>query len=296
MADVKENRKTYGLLGRNISYSLSPVMHNAAFRHFGIPAEYKLFDIEERGLDEFFHDTVLGGKVCGINVTVPYKVKIKEMIEKLPGCSVKGSAKVLGAVNTVKAEGEGLVGYNTDGRGFYEALLDDTGFDPRGKKVFVLGAGGAARAICLFMASLSGKAPWEISAYDIDKKKLSSLKTAFDENFPFGKFVPAGPNDLTDKIAGCDLFVNATPIGAKEGDRMPVSLADLRDGTVVYDLVYCRETELVRFARAKGFVAANGLGMLVNQGAVAFNIWTEKPLEETKKIMRQALKEEGINI
>ena len=119
MTNGKGGRATYGLLGRNISYSLSPVMHNAAFKHFGIPAVYKLFDIEESELDSFFRDLVSGAGISGINVTVPYKIWFHDELKARKEHDVDGSAESLGVVNTVKVEGPHLTGYNTDGRGFY---------------------------------------------------------------------------------------------------------------------------------------------------------------------------------
>jgi len=285
--------KIYGLLGRNISYSLSPVMHNAAFRHFDIPADYELFDIEEERIGDFFEELSLGHKIYGINVTVPYKVIIKEMLESTDLCNLDESAKLLGAVNTVKIDKNELVGFNTDGEGFYESLLDETGFDPKGKNVFVLGAGGASRAICTYLGSLGEKAPKEIKVFDVDREKLASIKTLFDEHLLSGKLAVIEEEELPASIKASELVINATPLGTKERDPLPVSPDHLQKSTVVYDLVYARETELVKTAREKGLTAVNGLGMLINQGAVAFNIWTGCPLEEIKKVMRDTVKAES---
>ena len=283
---------TYGLLGKNISYSLSPRMHNAAFKHFGIDAEYKLFDKKEEELDSFFQNEVLGGQISGFNVTVPYKIKIKELLEEHQGCLIDKDAKLLGAVNTVRVEEDSLKGFNTDGRGFYESLLEDTGLNPKDKEVLIIGAGGAGRAICFYLASLGEDAPRKINCFDVDTKKLKSLGAAFENQFGSGIFASSDEGELTVKIAESDLVVNATPLGTKEGDTMPFSSDLISESIVLYDLVYSRETELVKKTREKGLVASNGLGMLINQAALAFNIWTGKPVDEVKRVMTEAVRSE----
>lgn len=281
----------YGLLGKGISYSLSPVMHNAAFSHYGIDAEYKIFDIEENMVEQFFNETLLGGKVEGLNVTVPYKIKIKEFLEENNSCRLDDIASVLGTVNTVRIDENGLTGCNTDGEGFYNSLLEETGYkDLSGKNIFVLGAGGASRAICFYLA-LSVPSVKDISVYDINTESLNSLRSGFEKSFDGKKLFAVEESELEDRIRESDILINATPLGTKPGGPLPVSADLLKNDMVVYDLVYCRETELVISAREKGARAFNGLGMLINQGAKAFNLWTQKPVEKTRAIMKNALAE-----
>ena len=289
--------KLYGLLGRNISYSLSPAMHNAAFKHFGIPAEYRLFDVAPEGVELFFRDLILGGKLAGLNVTVPYKVVVKDLLEKteVRKVSFDQFPNIAGAVNTLKIEGAGIEAFNTDGEGFYMSLTEDAGFDPKGKDVFIIGAGGAGRVIALYLASLGEDAPRKIKVSDIDEGQLASLRDTVGRFR--GSGVLSSPIELTkgaDGIEKCDLVVNATPAGTKEGDAMalaPAKVDLLRKKSVVYDLVYARETELVKAVRAKGARAVTGEGMLAGQGALAFEKWTGKPLAEIKPVMRKALAE-----
>jgi shikimate dehydrogenase len=292
MTNDTDTRKTYGLLGKDISYSLSPAMHNAAFRHFGIPAEYKLFDIEEKDLESFFQKRVLGGEISGFNVTVPYKVRVYDMIEAESEGYIEGAANFVGAVNTVKVEDSKPMGYNTDGLGFERALAD-TGIDPEGKKVFVLGAGGAGRTICVYLAYLSRKRPEKIYTYDLDPSRTDSLLQFIRDNrerFPVS--VEAG--DINKDLAECDFIINATPIGTKENDTSPVPVEYLKTGMSVYDLVYARETALVAGAKQKGLKASNGLGMLISQGALAFRIWTDNifKLGDIEKVMEKAARAE----
>ena len=297
MTNTNTAMKRYGLLGRNISYSLSPAMHNAAFKHFGIQAEYEIFDVEADNLEAFFTEYILGGKLSGLNVTVPYKVTIKEMTEKsqVRSVSIASFPQLAGAVNTLKMEGSSISAFNTDGEGFYTSLREDLGFDPAGKDVFVLGAGGAGRVVALFLASLGEDAPKNINVYDVDAEQLAALRSTV------GRYRGSGVIDShvevvkdLSGIAKFDLIVNTTPLGTKEGDKMPIpaaSVEQLKKKTVVYDLVYARETELVKSVREKGLRASNGEGMLAGQGALSFEKWTGKPLGEIKPVIRKALME-----
>jgi shikimate dehydrogenase len=287
MANGPKSKKKYGLLGREISYSLSPVMHNAAFRHFDIPAEYELFDIEENDLDSFLQ-RVMVGEISGFNVTVPYKVAIYDAFKARKNCAFDDTAERLGAVNTVKPENTGLKGYNTDGSGFYESLKEDAGFDPKGKNVFIFGTGGAGRAICVYLAFLGEDGPENIYLYDVAELRLLELESECNAKTGRNNCRHVERGDIAEIMAGCDLVVNATPLGTKEHDPMPFSGDYLYDGLTVYDLVYCRQTELITQAREKGLTAVNGEGMLISQAAYAFNLWTSRDLKETKRVMKEA--------
>ena len=290
------SKRTYGLLGKNINYSLSPCMHNAAFKRFNIPAEYKLFDVEEKGLDSFFQERVRGGELKGFNVTVPYKMTICDMLKLRENCFLDEMAGKLGTVNTVKIEENGLRGFNTDGKGFCEALSEeiDPGFKAlTGKKVLVLGAGGASRAICFSLAS-SGAALREISVFDIDKAKLSSMVEFFEGCFGADVLTGITEEDIPRTLTESGLLINATPLGTREGDPSPVRPDLLHENIMVYDLVYARETELLQAAKKRGLKAAGGLGMLVNQAALAFDIWSVENfyLGDIKEVMKKAAREE----
>ena len=285
-----KKKKTYGLLGRNITYSLSPIMHNAAFTYFGVNAEYLVFDRTEDELGAFF-SKLTSGDIAGLNVTVPYKVIISDMLKKEENCTFDDIAENLGAVNTLKVEEGGIRAYNTDGKGFSEALREDTGFAPEGKKIFILGSGGASRAICFYLGSLSPRAK-KIFVFDVDEEKTSSLVKDFKDYFGEALLEKIEEKEIPQKIAESSLVVNATPIGTKEGPS-PVDNDLLHKDLAVYDLVYARETELVKEAKEKGLTASGGLGMLVNQAALAFEIWSEDNfyLGDIKKVMRSAFPE-----
>lgn len=271
-------------------------MHNAAFRHFGINAEYVLFDTDEAELDGFMTDMVLSGALAGLNITVPYKIKIKEKLEScFPELEIDSWSRMVNAVNTARfIEGKAEL-WNTDMPGFLDSLRLDLGYNTDisgGKRsCFIAGAGGAGRAIAFLMISLD--VPADVYVYDVDREKLASLERDIRSELgesAAGVLKSVYRRDaLTGQISNCDLLVNATPVGTREEDPMPVPEGCLREGLSVYDLVYARETELVKKARAMGAKAVNGIGMLVRQGAISFNKWTGMGIEETAGAMRKEI-------
>lgn len=275
---------TYGLIGHPVEHSLSPTMHNAAFRDLKIDAEYKLFDVLPEDLEAFLKGFP-GKGISGANVTIPHKVKAKEYIEK--NGSLDAVAKRFGAVNTIKVCGSKLEGFNTDGPGFYRSLQADLKFEPEGKTVFVLGAGGAARAVIMFL----GNGPKKIIVSDVEPEKLRELKSHYAKYYDEKRLILVEVAGVGESIKAADLFVQATPVGMKDGDPSPIDINLLRSGTRIYDLVYNRaKTKLVEEAARKKLNACTGLGMLLYQGAIAFELWTGK--KAPVDVMRKALKEE----
>jgi len=289
----KNSKKLYGLLGRNISYSLSPAMHNAAFKHFGIPAEYKIFDKKPEELKSFFENEVLTGKISGLNVTQPYKPDVKKMLDKC-GAGIEALAKIIGVINTITvADGE-LRGYNTDASGFLKSLNEDAGYRyrPHNGSVFVTGAGGGSHAVCFILAFTYNELK-NIYVYDEKKSQANILKKNFQNARKVFPDIPdvlriVKENEREKIIKTCDLIINTTPCGTNAGDPILISPEWLKPDMTIYDLVYARETELVKTAKEKGLNASGGLGMLVMQGALSFWLWTGKPIDEIKEIMKQA--------
>lgn len=278
-------RRTYGLVGHPVRHSLSPAMQHAAFRELGIDAEYLLYDIQPDGLDTFLGG-LAGAGIAGINVTIPHKVKAREYIERHG--SLDDTARRLGAVNTIAVTAQGLRGHNTDGPGFYRSLVEDLGFEPEKKNIFVLGAGGAAMAVILYL----GNAPRRICVADIDRAKTEALARQYGAHYDAGRLVIVPPDGLAAALAESELLVNATPVGMKETDPLPVAPEALHRGLAVYDLVYnVPQTALVKEAMRRRCRAVTGLGMLLRQGAIAFEIWTGKkaPLAVMRKALREAL-------
>ncbi len=279
-------KKIYGIIGHPIGHTLSPAMHNAAFAHLKINAEYRIFDVEPKGLVEFL-STLAAGGISGINVTIPHKIEAWRYIEK-NGSLDKEAAK-LGAVNTINVEGGRLKGYNTDGAGFYRSLVTDLKLEPEGKTVFVLGAGGAATAIVMYL----GVGPGRIFVMDEDVSKAGELADRYKKYFNSDKLRVCEKKTSAAVLNESDLFINATPIGMKDGDPSPVDVKALRPGLYVYDLVYNRsKTALVKEANAKKLHAVTGMGMLLCQGAIAFEIWTggKAPIQVMKKALLDNLR------
>ncbi len=283
-------KKIYGLLGHPVGHSLSPAMQNAAFKAAGIDAEYGVYDIPPEGLADFLSNIPEKG-IAGLNITIPHKIKTRDYIEQ--NGTLDSFARKLGAVNTVKPGPDGkLSGFNTDGPGFYRSLVEDLKFEPEGKTVFVLGSGGAATAVVMYL----GNGPKRIIISDVDKGKAAALKKHYDGYYDRSRISIVDPADMEKNLDESDLLVNATPIGMKDGDPSPVTKEMLHRGLRVYDLVYNRPaTELVRNATRLKLHAVTGLGMLLYQGAIAFEIWTGRPapIAVMKKALREALKVNG---
>ena len=279
---------TYGIIGHPVKHSLSPEMQNAAFNALGIDAEYSTFDVEPADLEKFLDGLLISDKIKGLNVTIPHKIKAKEYLERKG--KLDEGAKKLGAVNTIKVSADGLCGYNTDGAGFYRSLVEDLKFEPEGRTIFVLGAGGAASAVVMYL----GNAPQRIYVHDVDGKKIEDLKSRYGKYYDARRFIPVKDLALQDEaLEGSDLLVNATPIGMNGSDPSPVDSSFLHAGMHVYDLVYNRSTtELVKQAQRTKCHAVTGLGMLLYQGAIAFEIWTGKkaPVDVMRKALKEALK------
>lgn len=277
-------KKTYGVLGHPAGHSLSPAMQNAAFIAAGLDAEYGVYDVAPEGLQGFLSSLPPKG-ISGLNVTIPHKIKAKEYVESYG--TLDPFAKKLGAVNTIKVGEDGkLSGFNTDGPGFYRSLVEDLKFEPEGKTVFVLGSGGAAMAVVMYL----GSGPKKIFVCDIDNEKVSALKVRYDGYYNNGKISITAAADIARDLGSSDLLVNATPVGMKDGDPSPIAKDLLHRGLRVYDLVYNKPaTQLVKDANSLKLHAVTGLGMLLYQGAIAFEIWTGVPAPVA--VMRKALKE-----
>ncbi|WP_315077509.1 shikimate dehydrogenase [uncultured Clostridium sp.] len=274
-----------GLIATPIRHSSSPKMHNEAFAKLGLDYAYLAFEVGNEQLE----DTIKGFRamsVRGCNVSMPNKTVVHKYLDKL-----SPAAELCGAVNTVVNDDGVLTGHITDGIGYMRALKD-AGINPIGKKMTIVGAGGAATAIEI-QAALDGVA--EISIFNRkDEFFARAEKTVKDINEKTN--CKATLYDLTDldklkeEIAGSYLFTNATGMGMKplEGKTYIPDSSFLRADLIVSDVVYApRETELLKMAREVGCKTVNGLGMMLFQGAAAFEMWTgkEMPIEYMKDIL-----------
>ncbi|MBP7274778.1 MAG: shikimate dehydrogenase [Kiritimatiellae bacterium] len=258
--------RLFGLLGHPVAHSLSPAMHNAAFRALGMDAVYMAWDVAPGRVEAALRGLAALG--CGgANVTVPHKEEAFRAMDRLDE-----SARWAGSVNTVVFAPDGLVGHNTDAPGFLRAAREELDWAPAGSRMMVCGAGGAGRAIALFSAR--GGAG-EVILCDTDLARASRVAEELRAAAPAAavRVLPAA--EAAAAAATCDLIVQATPLGMKESDPSPLPTEAFRPGQAVFDLVYVRpETPFMAAARRAGGRAANGLGMLLGQGALAFELWT----------------------
>ncbi|HLB25517.1 MAG TPA: shikimate dehydrogenase [Nitrospirota bacterium] len=275
--NISGKTKVIAIFGDPIEHTLSPAMHNAAFEAMGLAYAYIPFHIKPEGLGNAVR-AIRSLGIVGANITVPHKERVMEFLDE-----VDPEAKRLGAVNTVVNKDGKLTGFNTDGRGFVRSLKEDAGFEPRMKRVFVCGSGGAARGICF---ALAGAGVRRIYLYDIDAPKRDRLVA--DINSAFGRDAARPSEPVPDFVRAADLVVNATPLGMRESDPLPLPEDSFRPGQVFYDIVYNpARTRAVAAAEAAGAKAANGLGMLLWQGVLAFEHWLGRT--PPADIMRQAL-------
>ena len=268
---INGHTKIYGILGRPVTHSLSPAMHNAAFRELGLNAVYVAFPVTDlaqavaglRGLD-----------LRGVSVTIPFKEEIIPLIDALDPQAAR-----IGAVNTVVNRDGRLVGYNTDWLGALQALQAKTKL--AGEHVLLLGAGGASRAIAFGILQEGGR----VTPTDVDVPKAAALARDLR--------VEAIPLDALDQCPAT-ILVNATPVGMEPKiDDIPIDPNRLGRYRLVMDIVYQPlETRLLREAQARGAATIDGLQMLIHQATAQFELWTglESPLEVLARAAYEALK------
>ncbi len=270
-------KKFISLIGFPVAHSISPYFQQAALDHFHLDIEYRVREIYPEKLAETIN-SLRQGEHVGANITVPYKEKVLPFLDE-----IDDMAKAVGAVNTIVKRGDCLAGYNTDIHGFLTALRREGNFDPAGKTLAVLGAGGAARAVSFALISQKAKFLKIINR---------SLKRA--EDMAASLRIYMGKTGLQSKISvlpwestaaeqtfkDTQLIVNCTTAGTIHTSQQgisPLSARVIPAGILVYDLVYNPPMPpFLRIARAAGANILGGLPMLVYQGAAAFTLWVEK--------------------
>ena len=268
-----------GLIGHPLEHSLSPKIHKAALSSCGLEGDYSLFPIcldDQRGLKDLL-TRVRSGEITGLNVTIPHKQNVISLLDELTPM-----AQAIGAVNTIFMRGGKLIGDNTDALGFLEDvkrfLTSETQRHGDTKNVLVLGAGGSAHAVVYALAN----AGWAITLAARRSEQAEGLAAHY------GLRTMCYPNLQPTTF---NLIVNTTPLGMSpnvDASPWPANLSFPIDASV-YDLVYSpRETKLVKDARAAGLPATTGLGMLIEQAALSFEIWTG--YTPPREILRSAVK------
>jgi len=283
---ISGKTKLIGLLGTPIAHSLSPRMHNLSFKELGLDYNYLAFDVDNEQLP----DVIKGMRalhVRGFNVTMPNKTKILPLLDEL-----SEEARLTGAVNTVVNNNGKLKGYTTDGIGYMCSLREEN-VDIIGKKMTLIGAGGAATAIAV-QAAMDGVA--EIAIFNSKDCFLQRAQKNVDiiNNKMKDKKCKAKFYDLDDveslqrEIATSAVFTDASPMGMHplEDKSVITDASMLRSDLVVFDVVYIpRKTKLLKLAESQGCKTINGLGMMLWQGAKSFEIWTgqKMPIDLVKK-------------
>jgi shikimate dehydrogenase len=267
MRSVSGTTRLAGIVGDPLEHTLSPTMHNAAYEAMDLDWVY--VPLLVRGEEDL--RSVIGAlrvlPFVGVNVTMPYKQAMLLLCDE-----VAETASLAGAVNTVQCVGGRLVGYNTDGRGIVEALSTEADFDPAGRDIAIVGAGGAAAGALVAFALAGAR---RIIIVNRSEERGRALAERVGERLRGVDILSLALSPgAAQSVEGADLVLNATPIGMKAEDPSPIPVAWLRSGQVVADMVYgAQPTTLVRAARDAGAVALDGLGMLVCQGAMSIDIW-----------------------
>ena len=279
MAEINSETKLVGLIGNPVKHSLSPVIQNRAFQVSGLNLAYFTFKVEPHDLEQAIEGMAALG-LAGFNVTIPFKETVLPFLDIL-----EPEVKMIGAANTVVIQDGKLRGWNTDGLGFIRSL-EEKGINPAGQNILLIGAGGAAKAVSVALALQGAK------SIIVANRSLSRGQQLSEKLSAMGVSSLAIPlEQLTTKIdfQNLDLVVNATPVGmhsTQEAHLIPVNL--LSRSAVVCDLVYgSRRSWLLQEASGRGCTALDGSGMLLHQGAEAFQLFTgvKPPIDD----MREAL-------
>ncbi len=285
-------KRYIGLIGYPLKHSISPVFQQAALDFYGLDIRYLLW---ETAAPEFASsiERIKLPQNLGANVTVPYKEKVLPLLDEIDELAL-----TIGAVNTIVKKGKRLKGFNTDACGFLNSLKEQAGFIITGKSAMVLGAGGAAKAVCF---SLINEGLEKLTIVNRNAERLRLLKEHLNRYSIARKFdteitiLPFDEKGIGTHIGDCQLVINCTTYGMKYGDMenfSPLSKELIPASALIYDLVYNpAETPLLRIARQAGAQVLGGLFMLIYQGATAFELWTGQnaPVDEMLKAGKKAL-------
>ncbi|MEK6564356.1 MAG: shikimate dehydrogenase [Candidatus Omnitrophota bacterium] len=303
--------KTYGLIGYPVKHSLSALMHNAAFKELKIEAKYRLFEVAPEDLEDFLlrdkeirdskGESFSMRDLSGFNITIPHKVKAKEILERqfpeIVKYDIGSRVRISGAINTVRIAVDKMYYLNTDVIGFRQSLREDMKFNPKDKNVILVGCGGAGRAVVAALAWRTS--PRKIYIYEPNQDAFRCAKdhfSSFNVTNCIFEFI-SQEKQLPDVLASSDLLINASPLGMKEGDPSVIKKELLHKDLSVYDVVYNRETQLIKDAKSLGLKNSGGLGMLLYQGVAAFEFWTtswtkkDAPVEVMRRALEEGLKE-----
>jgi len=286
--NITSKTKTLGIFGHPISHTLSPVMHNAVIKALGLDMAYLPFEVKPPNLKEAINGIKSLG-IIGVNITIPHKESVIRFLD-----DISEEARLVGAVNTIVNKDRKLVGYNTDGSGYMASLKEELGFNPKSKRIIIIGAGGAARGI---LAALATQKPKSITVANRTLSRAVSLIKTFKGKFRDTRFeaIDLDNNMLKMSFNSVDLLINTTSVGMKQSKALKIPLETLPKIAIVSDIIYNPlETLLLKKAKKFGLTTHGGLGMLVHQGARSFKLWTgmDAPMNVMRKAALKALKME----
>lgn len=245
-------------------------MHNAAFNHIGLDWCYLPFRVHPDSLRPAV-EAIKALDMAGVNITVPHKETVMALLHE-----IDEEALFIGAVNTIVNHEGRLKGYNTDGRGFMHSLSEKN-ITVKDRNILIVGAGGASRAISYYLSDLAKT----LCLFDVDAAKAKKLSSDFLK-------IRSNISSIEriNKLSDFDIIINATPLGLKKNDPLPLDTSVLSPEQIVCDLIYT-ETRLLLEASDRGCVTVNGSGMLLWQGALAFELWTS--VSPPVDVMKSAL-------
>ena len=284
---ISGTTKVCGVIGDPVEHTLSPAMHNAAFNELKLDFIYVVFKVKKEALEKAMKGVRSLG-IHGLNVTMPHKNAVINYLDK-----IDSTAKFIDAVNTVLNDNEKLVGFNTDGAGALKALKEN-GVDPKGKKLLLLGAGGAANAIAFRMAQEVEELVILNRTAEKAEKLAEILRRKFNKQIT-GNSLSA--NRIKEYLKNTDILINATSVGMYPNtNQSPFRPEWLKPDLCVMDIIYNPlETKLAKDAKARGAKVIRGVEMLVYQGAASFEIWTNHsaPVGVMKEAVFKKLLETG---
>ena len=263
---ISGRTKSCGIIGDPIEHTMSPVMHNAAFKKLGLDYVYLAFPVKPEELGRAV-DGIRALNIRGLSITIPHKVAVSPFLDELDTLADK-----IGAINTIVNSNGVLKGYNTDAGGFLQALIE-RGIEPKGKKVVILGAGGASRAISFILAERGAS----LVILNRTWSKAEACADRISEIFQSeATALKLNRENLATALSQADILVNATSVGMSPNvNQTPVSANLLKAGLIVFDIVYNPiKTRFQTEAELAGATVIGGLDMLIWQGALAFEKWT----------------------
>jgi shikimate dehydrogenase len=272
---ITAHTKFCAVIGHPVEHSFSPPMQNAAIQALGLPWAFLAFNVKPENLGSAIVGAAALG-IIGMNVTIPHKETVVTHLDELDEL-----AEAIGAVNTIHFTEGKAKGYNTDGYGFTQSVLSDGELEMAGATVLILGAGGAARGMA---AGAAAEGARKVILANRTRSKAEKIADELGRAFPTVQWevVQASAPSLANAAGRSQIIGNATSLGMKPGDALPIPAEALQPGQVVFDSVYVStdpgappgETALLKAAKAAGCIPVTGLGMLARQGALSLSIWS----------------------